>query len=184
MKSNEVYIIGNGPSATRHRIGWKIDRASFVVRINNFQTAGHEQFVGTKTDLLFTCRLNEYITTLNRFPEVILCLLMNPLDGVTIPQELINSPNVSRVITWDQVNDLTPSLGLRENCYPSTGLLCILTMLERFDRVNVTGFDNFENGNRHYFTPGPRLSPPRHDGPGERAIIEKLAESGRVIVVK
>jgi len=180
----KVYIIGNGPSATAHRIGDEIDRADFVVRINNFQTAGHEPFVGTKTDLLFTCRLNEYLNTLNQFPEVILCLLMNPLDGVTIPPELISAPNVSMHISWDHVNDLTPRLGLRENCYPSTGLLCILTMLERFNHVNITGFDNFENGNGHYFAPGPRLTPPRHDGPGERAIIFNLVERGQVTIVK
>lgn len=180
----KVFIIGNGPSARHNQIGAHIDRASFVVRINNFQTAGHKKYVGTKTDLLFTCRLNEYMTDLDRFPEVILCLLMNPLDGVTIPQELINSPNVSRRIDWDQVNELTPRLGLRENCYPSTGLLCILTMLERFDHVHIVGFDNFVNGNRHYFQDGPRLDPPRHDGDGERRLIELLAKSGQLTVGK
>lgn len=181
---SKIFIVGNGPSARHHQIGDMIDRADFVVRINNFQTVGHEKFVGTKTDLLFTCRLNEYLTNLNQFPEVIICLLMNPLDGVTIPQELINSPNVSRQITWDQVNELTPWLRLRENCYPSTGMLCILTMLERFDHVHIIGFDNFANGNRHYFKRGRRLTPPRHDGPGERSIIEQLAASGFLTIVK
>jgi len=60
-----VFIIGNGPSATRNKLGHIIDRADVVVRINDFKTKGFEPFVGTKTDILFTCRLNEYLNTLH-----------------------------------------------------------------------------------------------------------------------
>jgi hypothetical protein len=106
-----VFIIGNGPSATSQKLGKTIDAADIVVRINDFKTKGLEQYVGQKTDILFTCRLNEYLHTLDQFPEVILSLLMNPLEGITIPDPLIRSPNISRVIDWPEVNAMTEKLG-------------------------------------------------------------------------
>lgn len=170
----KIFIIGNGPSACSKKLGREIDAADVVVRINNFKTKGFEDFVGTKTDILFTCRLNEYFDTLQTFPEVILCLLMNPLDGVTIPQEMINAPNISERIDWPEIDELTKWLNLRENCYPSTGFICMLKMVRRFAHVNVIGFDHFGKQNAHYFAPGPRLEPPRHDAEGERHWFQKF----------
>jgi hypothetical protein len=173
-----VYIIGNGPSATRAQfsnLGHIIDKAEVVVRLNDFQTKGFEAFVGTKTDILFTCRLNEYVNTIDQFPEVILCLLMNPLEGVKIPDHVLNSPNITRVIQWPEVTEWTLNmLGLAANCYPSTGLLCVLTMVKRFGHVNVVGFDHFQDGNRHYYESGRRKVPRRHDGPGEAKVLNLL----------
>lgn len=169
-----VFIVGNGPSATRYKLGKEIDAADVVVRLNDFKTKGFEPFVGSKTTLLFTCRLNEYIFTLGQFPEVILCLLMNPLDGVTIPEDVINSPNISERIDWPEIDILTKWLPLAPHCYPSTGLLCVLKMVKRFGHVTVVGFDHFTNGNGHYYENGHRLEPTRHDGPGEAAIFKLL----------
>lgn len=182
-KAQKIYVIGNGPSALRHRRRKEIDRADVVVRMNNFKTDGFERWVGSKTDILFTCRLNEYLETLDQFPQVVLCLLMNPLDGVTIPDKLIQAPNVVEVIDWPEVMELTARLNLREDCYPSTGLLCVLKMLRRFGHLNLMGFDNFRDGNQHYFTPGNRLDPPRHDGPGERRILVELQDLGLVTLL-
>lgn len=173
-----VYIIGNGPSATQKKLGKIIDSADVVVRINDFKTAGFEEYVGTKTDILFTCRLNEYLETLSSFPEVILCLLMNPLDGVTIPGELLKSPNISRVIDWPEVNTLPPILMLAPGCYPSTGLLCVLEMIGRFGHVNVVGFDHFGPGNRHYYEPEERPIPTRHDSEKERWWFNYMESAG------
>lgn len=175
---SKVFVIGNGPSALTYKLGKEIDAADIVVRINNFQTAGFEEFVGTKTDILFTCRLNEYLETLHQFPEVNLCLLMNPLDGVTIPEELLQSPNIKRVIDWDEVNSLLPSLNLGPECYPSTGLICVLEMIGRFDHVHVTGFDHFGHQNRHYYSNLFRQKPTRHDAMAERFWFRKLNEGG------
>lgn len=176
----KVFIVGNGPSAKDLRLGKAIDAADIVVRINDFKTKGFEQYVGTKTTILFTCRLNEYILTLAQFPEVIICLLMNPLDGVEIPSELIQAPNVSERIEWPEVNTLTDWLPLAPNCYPSTGLLCILKMVKRFGHVNIIGFDNFKGGNGHYYEQGTGLDPYRHDGPGEASIIKFLHDRGQL----
>lgn len=176
----KIVIIGNGPSALQRKSGSQIDAADVVVRINDFKTAGFEKCVGTKTDILFTCRLNEYLENLHIFPEVILSLLMNPLEGVTIPEELIAAPNISERIDWPEVESM--KLGLAVNCYPSTGLLCVLKMVRRFGHVHVTGFDHFATGNRHYYGKENGMVPVRHDGEGEKLIFDVLRSLGLLSV--
>lgn len=175
-----VYIIGNGPSATRRKLGKAIDAADVVVRINCFETAGFSQFVGTKTDILFTCRLNEFLDTIDLFNEIILCLLMNPLDGVTIPADVLTAPNISEIILWPEVESLTRNLGFPGNSYPSTGFICILKMIKRFGFVNIVGFDHFQAGNLHYFKHGSSRKPPRHDGNHEKSIINLFEKAGLI----
>ncbi len=176
----DTFIIGNGPSALRHDLGPRIDRAAHVIRINDFRTAGYEAQVGSRTTLLFTCRLNEYLDTLHHFPEVVLCLLMNPLEGVTVPADLLASPNIVATIDWPAVEALAPMLQLRAGCYPSTGLLAILYGVRRFGHVHLVGFDGLGGGNRHYYEDGVRAVPIRHDGDREREWIDALEGIGLV----
>lgn len=175
---SNIFIIGNGPLALQHKWGKTIDAADFVIRINDFRTVGYEEYVGRRTDLLFTCRLNEYIHTLHTFREVVLCLVMNPLDGVTIPQELFNLPNIVHRIEWPDIQDPTRVLGLRENCYPTTGMLAMLYAIARFGHVHILGFDGLGNGNRHYYEDKDRAFPSRHDGRREREHIENWEALG------
>lgn len=176
----ETFVIGNGPTALRQEHGARIDRAAHVVRLNDFRTAGYEAQVGRRTTLLFTCRLNEYLHTLHQFPEVVLCLLMNPLEGVTIPDELLHAPNVVKTIDWPEVEALAPLLQLRAGCYPSTGLLAILYAVRRFGHAYLLGFDGLGGGNRHYYEDGIRAVPTRHDGARERDWIDTLEALGLV----
>lgn len=178
----KIFIIGNGPSATTNEIGTIIDKADIVIRINDFKTKPYEKFVGTKTDILFTCRLNEYLTTLHTFPAVVLCLLMNPLDGVHIPVKLINAPNIIANITWENISPLIKLFDFKNDCYPSTGLLSILYAIKRFGPVHITGFDFFYGGNTHYYQDGVRAHPHRHDGKREKEIVGALAALGLVIL--
>lgn len=175
---HDTFVIGNGPSALRHELGARIDRAAHVIRLNDFRTAGFERYVGTKTTLLFTCRLNEYLETIHQFPEVVLCLLMNPLDGVTVPDRVIRAPNVVDAVTWQAVEAMLPTLQLREGCYPSTGFLAVLYALQRYGHVCLTGFDGLGGGNRHYYEDGVRAVPTRHDGVRERDWLDHLAGMG------
>jgi hypothetical protein len=177
----KIFIVGNGPSAIAKKIGAEIDQSDIVIRINDFKTTGYEQFVGTKTDILFTCRLNEYLNTLHTFPEVVLCLLMNPLDGVTIPEKLLTSKNIVKNITWDEIKPLIKLFEFKNNTYPSTGLLCLLYAINRFGPVHITGFDNFSKGNAHYYQIEGRPFPFRHDGSRERNIINAMIDLGTII---
>lgn len=161
-----VYIIGNGPSVLLSELGKQIDDTDIVVRLNDFNVTGFEKFVGSKTDIVFTCRLNEYIDRMNQFPVVITCLLMNPLNGVTIPDTVLQQ--VNQAITWEYVDKLLPVLGLMPGCYPTTGFLCVLHMIRCYGHVNIIGFDGLGNGNQHYYETGDRPHARRHDGRRER----------------
>lgn len=180
----KIFIIGNGPSATQHKIGDIIDAADVVVRINDFKTSGFEEYVGTRTDILFTCRLNEYLDNLHTFPEVILSLLMNPLEGVTIPDSLLESTNISDIIDWPEVLQFAKKMRFTRDAYPSTGLICILKMIARFGTVGIIGFDNFKNGNRHYYEIDDRKAPPRHNGKREKGIISILKNLGLLYFIR
>ena len=46
-----VCVIGNGPSATKHKNGNFIDQCDKVIRMGNFQVEGYEEFIGSKTDI-------------------------------------------------------------------------------------------------------------------------------------
>lgn len=175
-----TFVIGNGPSATAHHLGHEIDRADNVIRLNDFKTEGFEKFVGSRTTILFTCRLNEYLKTLHHFPQVILCLLMNPLDGVTIPEHLLQSPNIIDRIGWPQVEELTPKLRLRADCYPTTGFLAVLYALRHFGHVNIVGFDGLGAGNRHYYEDQTRPHAIRHDGEREGEWLRLFGRLGLV----
>lgn len=179
----QVFVIGNGPSALNRRLGEVIDTADVVVRINDFKTVGYEEYVGSKTDILFTCRLNEYLTNLSDFKEVIIFLLMNPLDGITIPEELLKSSNITRNIDWEEMRGINQYLNLRENCYPSTGLMCLLTMIKRYKRVYILGFDHFKDNNKHYYEEGSRLVPHRHDGESEERLVNLFTKLGLIIKI-
>jgi hypothetical protein len=176
----KTFVIGNGPSALSRKLGKRIDAADVVIRLNDFRLQGFEDFVGQRTSVLFTCRLNEYLETLHQFPRVVLCLLMNPLDGVEIPDELLKSPNIMDRIDWPQVEKLLPTLGLRENCYPSTGFLAVLYALQKYGRVHLVGFDGLGGGNRHYYEDGNRANPIRHDGDREREWLNLFERLGLV----
>lgn len=177
---SNIYIIGNGPSALAKPLGTRIDHAGVVIRLNDFKTTGFEQFVGTRTDILFTCRLNEYFDTLHKFREVVLCLLMNPLDGVTVPDEVLNFANIVHRIDWPAVEAITPTLGLRDGCYPTTGFLAVMYAIRRFGHVNLIGFDGLGGGNRHYYEDDARAIPIRHDGNREREWLDLFETLGLI----
>ena len=48
----KVILIGNGCSATEHKLGKVIDSEfDLVLRMNRFKTEGYEEYVGSKTDV-------------------------------------------------------------------------------------------------------------------------------------
>ncbi len=182
----KVIIVGNGPSILDNKNGHKIDAFDVVVRINNFQTIGFEEYSGFRRDVLFTCRLNEFNSAaeISSFREVIISLLMNPLDGVTISEKILEHPNITTRIDWPHVYELGMRAGIVRPQYPSTGLICIDYMIRRYGAVTITGFDFFKRGNGHYFSKEERKSPPRHNGLKEKQFVLQLQKEGKLSFLK
>lgn len=182
----KVIVIGNGASLLKSKLGKLIDEFDIIIRLNDFKTEGFEEHVGSKTDILFTCTLKDLNTPelIGKFPEVIVALLMNPHDGVEITEEVLASPNISESINWPQAFELRDQIGLKDPQYPSTGLLCIDNMVKRFKSITIAGFDNFKQGNKHYFEAKARKKSPAHNGDAEAAYIQTLVDAGKVTVLK
>lgn len=169
-------IVGNGVSVLDIEAGRLIDAYDKVIRINNFKIKGYEKFVGTETDILFTCTTDNYsINKVKEFSETIYCLC-------PLPNILNVTPKT--IIEWDYVyNKVKPSINnLTGYEYPSTGLIAIhYFVFTRGYDVSIIGFDNFKDGRAaHYFEPDRQNYPDRHNGEKERLYIERLINENKL----
>jgi len=54
VNGGSIVFVGNGTAVTDKKMGEKIDSFDTVVRFNNYQTEGFEEYVGTKTNIWIT----------------------------------------------------------------------------------------------------------------------------------
>lgn len=175
----KTIIVGNGTSLLYCGKGVDIDLDyDLIVRLNNFKIRGYEHDVGVRTDVLFTCVLHEFnsIEKISRFPQVILCALQDPFNGVKTKQEVLDSPNIVTVLYQDYLNFVGVCADLDSTKhYPSTGLAAIhwFAVMKKHD-VTITGFDHFIGHNPRYFEPTRVHPAPKHNGEKERLYVESL----------
>ncbi len=176
----KVIIVGNGASVLQRELGDQIDAFDVIVRINDFKIEGFEQHVGTRTDILFTCRLDIYnsLYLISKFPEVILSLYCNPWNGVYTKSDVFFHRNITDEIYPFQARALGGKVGMKWPKYPSTGLICIDYMIERYGHVTIAGFDNFKGGNLHYYEEGKRMSASTHAPEIQKKYLLQLEKKG------
>lgn len=144
--SEEIILIGNGPSVLDGELGSVIDGFGTVVRLNNFQTKGFEASTGQRTDIWImnagSCILPREISC---FKEVVGCsplfdrnsdLCSNYIDPLTI--ETVRS----EFAQFDKKK------------FPSTGLFALAWLLKKRPRIFILGFDHFTRSRHHYFEEG------------------------------
>lgn len=145
-------IIGNGTSVLDVERGEEIDKFDTVVRFNSYKTKGYEKHVGQKTDIWATCNL-QHINKIDTYKEVIAHSWSVGEDNCKIYKQL----NDKRGDTWKIPADLWRRLKQDYGVYhPSTGLLVIFLMLERYDEVWLHGFDWWNREEHHYSDRQPR----------------------------
>jgi hypothetical protein len=181
---NSCIIIGNGPSVLDKKNRNQIESFDLIVRINNFITKGYEEYIGDRTDILFTCELKEYnsIERISGFREVIVSLLN---DSSLIGPEILDSEKIKICLDWDFASIVGRAIGLTNDEYPSTGMIAIYYMIHvRKYKVTITGFDNFEGGrSAHYFEPDRQNYPSRHNGLKEKKYINKLIKNNKLQLI-
>jgi len=147
-------IVGNGTSVLDAELGDKVDSFDTVVRFNAYRIAGYEKHVGTKTDIWATCTADpRNLKEINSYREVI-------AHSWIIPPEICNTYNKLKKERED-VWKIEPAVwrgikadfGIQD---PSTGLLIIYTMLQRYDVVHLYGFDWWDREKHHYSDKAPR----------------------------
>ena len=151
----KAILIGNGCSATEHKLGSRIDTEfDLVIRMNRFVTKGFEEFVGTKTDV--------WASTDNYYVHHITQKNKELIEGIetidSIPSILIWTPNfkgtyLSQInsIYDEKITHLTSEYHVEEYIkskinlgtrWPTLGLILIYYCLINEWDTSIYGFDN------------------------------------------
>lgn len=193
---NSILLVANGRSVLEHELGAEIDRFETVGRINNYETAGFERFVGSRTDIWFN-GANQRLRQPEHMPPRIVVLIPEDIlrrKGELIHERVRKRVGVSReryeLVPRSEMEDYERVSGVRR---PTTGTSAILWALRRFEGVVVHGFDFFIDTRTHYHD-GPVTrwlvergvvkKAGKHDMENERAFVERLISEGRVIRLK
>ena len=136
-----IIIVGNGTSIADKKNGHKIDNFDKVLRFNSFKTQGYEEYTGTKTNIWVTVN-HAHTRDINDFNEVIVHSWQWDKDLCKLYKELSSLRECHKTS-----RDLKGMIPLKS---PSTGIISIYMMLERYDQVCVTGFDWWDREEHHY----------------------------------
>jgi hypothetical protein len=163
-----ILLIGNGPSVLNHKLGTIIDGYEDVVRFNNYQIKGYEEYVGTRTTMLSRRACDDVILHPSVHFTNVFCFVTycRWTSGMVSVSRIIKQHygDKCEVIDWKKCKQIGEQIGLDQpyNEWASVGVLTIALLVERFGRENVVlhGFDGLNsNGNneiKHYFDVPPK----------------------------
>jgi|TARA_B100001094_G_scaffold86407_1_gene82764 hypothetical protein len=166
-----IIIVGNGTSILDKPNGNKIDSFDTVLRFNGFKIKGHEEYTGIKTNIWFTVN-HAHVNQIDAFDEVVVHSWQWDSEKCKIYQDFISKRNDCKQTDG---NFVRTKIKLRS---PSTGMIAIHMMLERYDKVTITGFDWWDRSNHHYGDNEPRGT--LHNPKEEHRIIQDLVEKNKV----
>ena len=166
----EILLIGNGPSATDHKLGRAIDAFPCVARFNTFRIHGYKEYVGSKTDVWIAC--DNFPQWQGDYKEV---YYVSPVRDRPNPKfdnfkSQMPDAQVFPAWVWDDVC-------AEMKVHPSSGALAAYYFSKSYDRVYLYGFDCFQADKHHY---GDDNSGCHHKAEKERAFIDKLLDEGIV----
>ena len=166
-----VIIVGNGTSILDKKNGEVIDSFNDVVRFNSFRIKDYEEYTGSKTTVWFTCN-SHHIKEINLFKEV----YVHTWQWDKQKCELFKSFQSHRT---DCIK--TDREFVRSNIplsAPSTGLIAIYIMLEKYSNVTITGFDWWDREDHHYADK--QIRGTLHKPKEEYKLIKKFIDCGKV----
>lgn len=182
--AGSVAVVGNAGYLAELAQGDEIDRHAVVIRLNNFQTIGHERQVGSRCDIFLTNFFTDIRfdrPELRRAKHIVASV---PNAFTKRRRHHLHHRHAEHIATG------LGQLSRREVCVPSTadftaacaacravpstGLMALWFVLHhlRFERLFVTGF-SFFRGTAHYFRGG-RSSGYLHDFARERQLVATL----------
>lgn len=161
--ADRVMLVGNSPRLIGAGLGESIDAADFVIRLNDFELAGFERDVGTRTDLWFSsanrvARPNAGAADFSRiwlaqpYPQHFPELPDFALARLGLPLTTANTRYLP-----PHIHTLTARLIYPR---PSSGLRMI-ALLEFFLQrdYSIAGFSFFDDADMHYFDRGEKRLP-------------------------
>jgi hypothetical protein len=156
---NRIIIVGNSSIVLQNKLGANIDQFKYIVRFNNFNTEGYEEYVG-KNNFYWGCSLSPAIKKrdTNIFEKSII-----PISSINTVKNkekrfnrLFNHCDIGKIIflskEWCDAKNIL--YGNTQNKWLSTGILVILYFIEMGFDVYIHGFSSFSENSKyvsHYF---------------------------------
>jgi hypothetical protein len=166
-----VIIVGNGTSILDSKNGKSIDSFDDVVRFNSFRIKDYEEYTGKKTTIWFTCN-SHHIRDINSFKSVYVHTWEWDKNKCQLFKSFYNLRNDCVKTDREFVRSKIPLPS------PSTGLIAIYMMLEKFPKVTITGFDWWDREDHHYADN--QIRGTLHKPKEELKLIKKFIDSNRV----
>ncbi len=180
-EGRSVAIVGNAPSLEGYHLGPHIDSFDVIVRFNEFVLDGFEENIGSRTDIAVT---NPYAET-RQNPH-----FDRDVDLVLVISSLTRRGEEAVFRKWvgdkDVLFTYAPSLvGVADGSHSaalttSTYALQLLWRILRPNRMLVTGFTMFSQGQRsHYWKEGTSSGLKAHDMDEESRIFCQILNAVR-----
>ncbi len=188
--ARRVIIVGNGSSLIGGRRGEAIDGHDEIVRFNLFKTGPFSRDVGSRTTIWFNNRdaspptiramLREH-----RFREIHIHTWTGTEAAAASFREALaaeGSATPVHEVAKSQIAEMREFLGLPYSLF-STGAIGVWSLLKRYERVTLTGFDWWDSPARmHYYSDRDPFPDPSkgHQPRTEKVFFDKLRAMGRI----
>lgn len=178
---NRVIVIGSHPSVLDHKVGHFIDQFDVIVRFNTASYEGHEEHLGSRTDIRFLnrCGLNEQQGIMRKFREslrgqkVVQCFAgLNDLN--------LDESNEIWNLNWNALSDLYPKISCGR-----VGFFVIAWLVELGVKPTIHGFElnTATCANMSNYTGNNEGNQGLHQPTEEIKILNKFVESGAIKIL-
>lgn len=157
-----VILVGNSPSVFNFKKGQEIDKFNTVIRFNDFEIADNQNFVGSKTDLIF---ISNSFFTKNMYSKNDKIVLLD--NSLKIKSDEIKEKNYFYIDSYQLIN-LRYKYGPFRNflrtldfegtwlnlLYPKNitiGMVVILLLIESSIQPTIYGIDFDHKKKSHYY---------------------------------
>ena len=157
-----VILVGNSPSVLNLKKGQEIDKFNTVIRFNDFEIADNQNFVGSKTDLIF---ISNSFFTKNMYSKNDKIVLLD--NSLKIKSDEIKEKNYFYIDSYQLIN-LRYKYGPFRNflrtldfegtwlnlLYPKNitiGMVVILLLIESSIQPTIYGIDFDHKKKSHYY---------------------------------
>ena len=153
-KQDSILIIANGESILNNDYGQFIDKHSVVARINNYQTKGFENQIGSKTDIWLNgansklkLQSIQYSNIIVLMPSKVILKKKSDLNGHVSKQLRLGKEKYT-IMPLSDIQYFENQVGYNRL---TTGLYSILWALKNYNEVIIYGFDFFQESKAHYY---------------------------------
>lgn len=183
--SDNIILVGNGPSVLHASLGPVIDQFEHIVRFNGYQLSGYAEHVGTRTTIWSRWYALPTMQPMDSLAQIWINMPIHErtTEKLQLAKEMLGKHQAkSEVIPSIRVAiEVQKSLfgGPHPTKWPSSGLLAIAHALDLGMQISLVGFDSWSTEPFHYYEAHDRTHS-HHVATAERQYIRDLVQRGAV----